>query len=240
MRHMIAAPSDSDSPTPHRARYREQSVAEIKSLALEQLSDAGTGGLSLNAIARSMGMTGPAIYRYFSSRDELLTQLIVDGYDSLADTVQAAVAREPEDDPRARVRAFCITFREWALANVARYELLFGTPVPGYVAPDDRTTIAARRIMAVVIGEAARLPATRARTRRRGNLPSAVAPSPDQWSGADDVPVEVLYDAVTMWTRLHGFISLELRGHLGAIIESTEQMYLLEVEALLDDVSGPL
>ncbi len=237
MRLMVSA----DPPVPRRARYREQSAAEIKSLALAQLSDAGTGGLSLNAIARAMGMTGPAIYRYFASRDELLTQLIVDGYDSLADAVQAAVDSEPEDDPRARVRAFCIAFREWALANVARYELLFGTPVPGYVAPDDRTTIAARRIMAVVIGEAARLPATKVRTGRRGNLPSAVAPSPSQWDArGEDVPVEVMYDAVTMWTRLHGFISLELRGHLGAIIDSTEQMYLREVDSLLDDVSGPL
>jgi AcrR family transcriptional regulator len=236
----LMASAASDPPVPRRARYREQSVAEIKALALEQLTDAGTGGLSLNAIARSMGMTGPAIYRYFSSRDELLTQLIVDGYNSLADTVQAAVDGEPAGDPRARVRAFCLAFRKWALANVARYELLFGTPVPGYAAPDDRTTIAARRIMAVVIGEAARLPATKARTGKRGELPPGVAPSPSQWTGGDAVPVEVLYDAVTMWTRLHGFVSLELRGHLGAIVESTEQMYLLEVDALLDEVSGPL
>src|SRR3954466_15757487 len=117
-----------------RERYRAQVRAEIKRHAWEQIATAGVSALSLNAIAKQMGMSGPALYRYFAGRDELITELIRDAYRSLADTFRAVAG--------ADVTALAHALREWALADPQRYFLVYGTPVPGYHAPDDVTQIA--------------------------------------------------------------------------------------------------
>ncbi|MFC4500850.1 MULTISPECIES: TetR/AcrR family transcriptional regulator [Streptomyces] len=119
-----------------RERYRAQVRAEVKERAWEQIATAGASALSLNAIAKKMGVSGPALYRYFASRDELITELIRDAYRSLADTFRAA--SEPGPDLAALAHAL----RGWALADPHRYFLVYGTPIPGYHAPDDTTGIA--------------------------------------------------------------------------------------------------
>lgn len=91
--------------------------------------------MSLNAIAKQVGMSGPALYRYFASRDELITALIRDAYRSLADTVRAAF------DGGADLVGLAGVIREWARANPQRYFLIYGTPAPGYHAPADTTAI---------------------------------------------------------------------------------------------------
>src|ERR1044072_163112 len=113
-----------------RERYREQNREEAKRIALEQLAESGPAGVSVNAIAREMGVTGPALYRYFAGRDGLLTELIADAYTELADTVEHAATPKPA--PGARARALATAWRDWALAQPHRYLLLFGTPIPGY------------------------------------------------------------------------------------------------------------
>src|SRR5689334_24946462 len=96
---------NSEAKTP-RERYRAQLRAEIKERAWEQIATAGASALSLNAIAKQMGMSGPALYRYFASRDELITELIRDAYRSLADTFAAS---------SADVTALAHALRGWAL-----------------------------------------------------------------------------------------------------------------------------
>ena len=134
-----------------RERYRTQVRAEIKERAWEQIATAGASALSLNAIAKQMGMSGPALYRYFASRDELITELIRDAYRSLADTFRAAA--ESGADQVALAHAL----RGWALDDPQRYFLIYGTPVPGYQAPDDITAIASE-IMATLLDACAALP----------------------------------------------------------------------------------
>ena len=114
-----------------RERYRAETREEAKRLALGQLADSGPWALSLSAVAKEMGITGPALYRYFAGRDELLAELVVDAYEDLADAVQAATHGPAARSPRARVRAFATAYRDWALSQPHRYLLLFGTPVPG-------------------------------------------------------------------------------------------------------------
>ncbi len=123
-----------------RQRYRAQVRAEIKRHAWEQLATTGVSALSLNAIARHVGMSGPALYRYFPSRDDLITDLVRDAYRSLADAVQAAVS----------VTEVAYVIREWALADPQRYLFVYGTPIPGYHAPGDTTKIS-DEIMAVLL-----------------------------------------------------------------------------------------
>ncbi|NGO76751.1 TetR/AcrR family transcriptional regulator [Streptomyces sp. YC504] len=153
--------------TTPRERYRAQVRAEAMEKAWEQIAASGAPGLSLNAIAKQLGMTGPALYRYFASRDELITELIREGYGSL----ETAVAAVGEAD----VAALAGALRAWALADRQRYFLMYGTPVPGYHAPED-TRETARRIMDRLVaacakaGPDAQSRALRAWTRLHGLL----------------------------------------------------------------------
>ncbi|MFE3189995.1 TetR/AcrR family transcriptional regulator [Nocardia sp. NPDC059240] len=137
--------------TSSRERYREQIRAEIKERAWEQIATSGASALSLNAIAKQVGMSGPALYRYFAGRDDLITELIRDAYRSLADAVRAAF------DAGADVAGIAQVIREWALCDPQRYFLIYGTPVPGYHAPAD-TTVISDEIMTVLSAAHARLP----------------------------------------------------------------------------------
>ncbi|GDY42209.1 hypothetical protein SANT12839_030910 [Streptomyces antimycoticus] len=133
--------------TARRERYRKQTREEAKAVALAQLSESGTAGISVNAIAKAMGMTGPALYRYFASRDELLTELITDTYRDLAETLARAVA---DATPADRFRALALALRDWAKRQPDRYLLIYGTPVPGYHAPPETTEIAAGLMRTIV------------------------------------------------------------------------------------------
>ena len=112
-------------------------VGEIKRVALEHLARDGAA-LSLRAVARDMGMVSSAIYRYFPSRDELLTALIIDAYNDLGEAVEKADGDvDRRDAYLSRWFAVCHTIRRWAIARPAEYALIYGSPIPGYLAPDE-------------------------------------------------------------------------------------------------------
>ncbi|MFJ4785732.1 TetR/AcrR family transcriptional regulator [Streptomyces sp. NPDC088794] len=209
--------------TTPRERYRAQVRAEVKERAWQQIATAGASALSLNAIAKHMGMTGPALYRYFANRDELITELVRDAYRSLADGVGQARAAG------ADAVGLGHALREWALADPQRYFLVYGTPVPGYHAPDDITAIAAE-IMGHLLDAL--------------NSPEAPATSPDapldahladhrDWAGDHPAPPAVLHRALTFWTRLHGILSLELAGHFTGMGFDPALFYEAELTELL-------
>jgi AcrR family transcriptional regulator len=132
-----------------RERARAQITREIKDEARRQLAEQGAQRLSLRAVARELGMVSSALYRYFASRDELLTALIIDAYDALGAAAEAAVAAGPAA-VRDRWRACCHAARDWAIAHPHEYALIYGSPVPGYQAPAE--TIAPAGRVALVIG----------------------------------------------------------------------------------------
>src|SRR5215470_5393041 len=121
-----------------RGRYRAQVRQEVKEAALRQLAEAGPGALSISAIGKQLGVSGPALYRYFASRDDLLTELVIDAYHDLANALTAATSHVPSDNPRGRFEALARAYRRWALAEPHRYRLLFGPPLPGYEAHAQR------------------------------------------------------------------------------------------------------
>ena len=134
-----------------RERTRAEITRQILDAARRHLATEGASGLSLRAIARELGASSSAVYRYVASRDELLTRLIVAAYDALgaaAETAEAAVAR---DDLAGRWSAVCGAVRAWALANPNEYALIYGTPVPGYTAPP-ATIAPAARVSSVLLG----------------------------------------------------------------------------------------
>ena len=120
-----------------RARVRAELVQEIKQEARRQVARAGAPALSLRGVARQLGMASSAIYRYFPSRDQLLTALIVDAYQAIGEATEAADAACERQDFVGRWRAGCHEVRHWALANPHEYALVYGSPVPGYHAPQD-------------------------------------------------------------------------------------------------------
>ena len=139
-----------DSPTP-RARARQQTMRDIVRIGREHLATGGAAALSLRAVARDLGVVSSAVYRYVASRDELLTLLVVDGYDELGDAVDAALAKVDRADHAGRMRVIGRAVRAWALAEPATYALLFGSPVPGYEAPAERTTAPGTRVVARLV-----------------------------------------------------------------------------------------
>ncbi len=135
-----------------RQRVRAELTREIKQEARRQLASHGAEGLSLRAVARELGMVSSALYRYFPSRDDLLTALIIDAYDALgeaAEAASAAAASADAADGRGRWRALCAAIRGWALAHPHEYALIYGSPVPGYQAPQATIASAVRVVRAL-------------------------------------------------------------------------------------------
>ncbi|NJP94874.1 TetR/AcrR family transcriptional regulator [Nonomuraea sp. FMUSA5-5] len=188
-----------------RERYRTQVRSEIKQHAWEQIASAGASALSLNAIAKRMGMSGPALYRYFAGRDDLLTELIRDAYRSLADTFRTAAGSG------AGLAGLAHALRGWALEDPQRYFLMYGTPVPGYHAPDDVTLIA-NEIMQVLLDACAALELHDERAPFDEHLESH-----REWAAGHPAPAPVLRRALAFWTRMHGVLSLELAGHFAGM-----------------------
>lgn len=192
-----------------RARYRRQVREEVQARAWEQMKSDGASALSLKAIATQMGMTAPALYRYYRSRDELLTELILGAYTELAGVVEAA-AEGTGTGPDV-VTDIAAALREWALAHPQRYLLLYGTPVPGYHAPADATALAQRIFNPILGGFAPDVPRAR---------PEAGDPA--------------FEPSLRFWTRLHGVLSLELAGHFAGMDFDPAQHFENEVRSLLD------
>ncbi|WNM29043.1 TetR/AcrR family transcriptional regulator [Streptomyces sp. Li-HN-5-11] len=205
---------------PPRERYRAQVRGEIKERAWEQIATAGASALSLNAIARQMGMSGPALYRYYGSRDELITELVRDAYRSLADTFRAA------SKSGADVIALAHALRGWALKHPQRYFLVYGTPVPGYHAPDDITAITSE-IMATLLDACATLPSDGPATEFDAHLQGH-----RDWADGRPAPPATLRRALTFWTRLHGVLSLELAGHFTGMGFDPARLFAAELDGL--------
>lgn len=193
---------------------------EIKRHAWEQIAEAGVPALSLNAIAKQVGMSGPALYRYFGSRDELITALVRDAYRSLADTVRAA------RDAGAGLLELATAIGGWARRDPQRYFLVYGTPVPGYHAPGDTTAISSE-VMAVLIEACAADADDEPPTPFDTHLETHRG-----WAGDDPAPSAVLHRALSFWTRLHGVLSLELAGHFAGMKFDPDLLITEELAAL--------
>jgi AcrR family transcriptional regulator len=134
--------TETTAPT-RRERLREATLRDIVTAARAQLRLTGAQGLTLSAVARDVGMTAPGLYRYVDGVDGLLTLLLTEGFHELAEALEAAGAAVPREDPGGRFLAMAVALRDWARADVMHYGLLFGSPLPGYAAPEDGPTTAA-------------------------------------------------------------------------------------------------
>ena len=205
------------APRTARERVHREVTAEILTVARGHLARDGAPALSLRSIARDLGMAPSALYRYFSSRDALLGSLILAAYESLADEAEraAAAARATGGSGAERWVVVPRTMRTWALAHPHEWSLIFGTPVPGYQAPEDTVVPYARLAAALVRPLMDARPA--ARPHREDSPPEvaalgqAVAPVADALLAG--LPTATIVSALQAWSTLVGLISLELYGH---------------------------
>ncbi|MGK8488276.1 TetR/AcrR family transcriptional regulator [Nocardia asiatica] len=225
-------------PTTPRARARAQTMNDIVRIGREHLATEGAAALSLRAVARDLGVVSSAVYRYVRSRDELLTLLVVDGYHALGDAVDAALA-EAVDDPIDRLRCLGRTVRRWALAEPARYGLLFGTPVPGYNAPAAETVAPGTRVIATMLTlfarahDAGRLEAPAGRPRLSPPLAGSLARIREEFQL--DLPDWLAVRGVTFWVGLFGAVSADVFDMYGAdTFADRDELFELQLDGLLD------
>jgi AcrR family transcriptional regulator len=224
-------PNTSAAPD-RRTRLRAWTLEEIKAAALRQLADHGVEGLSLNAIARELGMTGPALYRYVASRDELLAELVVDAWEELAEALERAAEERRDESGAKRLGAIGLAYRAWAVAEPRRYKLAIQTPLgSGELAPD-RVIPAAQRSMAVILEAIAALPKA---SRQKQQPPDDLRAQLEAWTrrvGGEELAPATLLRGVVFWSRLHGLVSLELDHHLASMQLDPELLYRAELAEL--------
>ena len=207
-----------------RARARIEVTAAIKDEARRQLAAEGAAKLSLRAVARELGMVSSALYRYFPSRDDLLTALIIDAFDSVGEAAETAHARAAAESPAGQWVAVCEGVREWALARPHEYALIFGSPVPGYEAPDATLPAASRggQVLIRIVRDA-----HRAQGVARSKLPAELRPEARRIAEefAPDLPPEVMTVLVGAWAQLFGLISFEVFGQFNGVVEDREVFF---------------
>lgn len=201
-----------------RARVRAELTGEIKSIARQQLSRDGAN-LSLRAVARELGMVSSAVYRYFATRDELLTALIVDAYNAVGQAAEDAAAARSGPDHLGRWLAVATAVRDWALAEPHQWALIHGSPVPGYRAPADTVEPGVRVTMLIgqVLLAAHRAGALADVTPLTGRYADELA----RVAGAlgTDVPARLVASTFAMYFQLCGAISAEVFGQLANSVD---------------------
>jgi AcrR family transcriptional regulator len=210
-----------------RDRVRAEIIIEIKQIARRQLAEQGSAALSLRAVARELGMVSSAVYRYFPSRDELLTALIIDAYDAVGDELERADAGRRSSDHLGRWLAMARALRAWALANPQEYALIYGSPVPGYQAPVDtidpatRVSLVFLHLLRDAVEAGAMKPGVSA------TVPKGVRGDFDgiRRFGGFDATDEIISRGLMVWTELFGTLSYELFGHLHNVITDYDAFF---------------
>jgi AcrR family transcriptional regulator len=220
-----------------RERTRAATVAEIKEHAWQQLAEVGPAALSLRAIAGEMGMTSSALYRYFGSKDDLLSELVVDGFASLADWLEAAEAQLGDNPDTERWLYLASAHRRWALEHPTQYVLIYGTPIPGLESSSDERDAQMKRGVSVLMRCM-----TNALSRGKldasameGTITPALRKRLQRWRSelGVNLPPSALAGCLFAWTHLHGAVSLELSGHLDPQFQPADELFEQQMRQVL-------
>lgn len=218
-----------------RERARAALLDEVGRIARRHLAESGAAELSVRAISREMELAPSALYRYFPSRDALLTQLIIEAYDELGEHVERAEASVARDDLGGRFVAAATAVREWAIEHPHEYALIYGSPVPGYAAPDD-TIGPATRVITVLVGIL--------RDVDPSGLAEAAQPAlSHELTDQIDAVIElagggldrhVVAYGVTQWALLFGMVSFELFGTFANTFDDGAHVYRYAIDVAVD------
>ncbi|MDB1089322.1 TetR/AcrR family transcriptional regulator [Streptomyces sp. ACA25] len=228
-----------------RERARAEVTAAIKEEARRQLAEQGAAKLSLRAVARELGMVSSALYRYFPSRDDLLTALIIEAYDALGAAAEEALRSAGRTAPAVlRWSAVCRAVRGWAVAHPHEYALIYGSPVPGYSAPQATVGPASRvgLVLAGIVGDA-RADGVLREPDGAPALPPAVRGDMDRLTAllGTDLPAGTAAGLITAWAGLFGLISFEIFGQFHRMVDARDAFFASAVAQLAAGagLSGP-
>ena len=197
-----------------RAEARTAQIATIKKVSRSLIASHGVSGLSLREVAREMGVVSSALYRYFATRDDLLTALIFDAYNDLGASVERADRKAVSESPAERFRIVARAVRRWAKRHPHEYSLIYGTPVPNYVAPVTTIEAATRvpRVLSAILSEAQKIRPFAALSAPSHNVDQFLEVAALQ-EVLVDVPTAMYVKALMSWNMIFGFLNFELYGH---------------------------
>lgn len=205
----------------------------IKETAWKQIAEFGAPALSLRAIARELKITAPAIYNYFPDRDALVTALIIDAYTSFGDWQIEARTSVANMDFAEQLKAIGLAYRNWAHTYPQRYQLIFGTPIPGYQVPSENVFASSARSISALFGVVESI-------RAAGKLNMTSSPIVtdeykayyERWQAYfKDIHNQSMYVAMVIWARVHGVVSLEIQNNLPSFGKKGDALYLFELES---------
>jgi AcrR family transcriptional regulator len=226
-------------PRPVNENLRQSNYDSIKAIARQQMIAHGTAGISLRGIARDMGITAPAIYNYYPRLDDLITALLVDAFNGLADSIDSAITSAGTH--REQLLQGSNAYRSWANANKADFQLIYGNPIPNYEAPREVTVpLATRPLVSFyrVMMEAYQA--------NRLNIPPEYASVPKsiedyvsdflypQYPQTMEMPMSLYYLMTVLWTRIHGTVMLEIFGHLEPSLGDVDIFFEQEIGIFLN------
>lgn len=223
-----------------RERVKQAAIKEIKSIAWDIVSEQGTANVTVHGIAKKMGMTAPAFYSYFKSRDELMKSLVMDAYESFQNALETARDSIPEKQFAKRIMAIYLAYREWAINHPELFGLFAGREVPGFSPPEKDVITKADMIMQVFFdvyrkaSEAGLL-----------KMPDNLLPLPDSYrfqilkfkqkmeiEGAEEIINVMIH--IAFW--VHGTISMEISGRYHHMLDGFSQLYVYQLSSELKKI----
>jgi len=223
------------SPRPRNDERHPDLQNAIKQIAWKQIAQSGAATLSLRAVARELKIAAPSIYNYYPSRDDLVTALIVDAYNSLAEALSASLENLPAEQFPERLFALGWAYRQWAVTYSQRYLLIFGTPIPNYHAPEQITMPAAERAMVPLIDVIQVIfAAGQLRVERFAPLTPELESMLKMWqAAAGGIHPEILYLAQVFWSRVHGLVMLEITNQIPLFFSDPAELFRRELNTIL-------
>ncbi|PKO05032.1 MAG: TetR family transcriptional regulator [Chloroflexi bacterium HGW-Chloroflexi-3] len=227
------------SPRPKRRLSTSDFSEKIIAAAWKQIAVEGAPALSLRSIARALSITAPAIYNYFPDRDGLVTALIIDAFTSLGDNQQQVLLGIPEMNHAERLQALGLAYRDWAVKFPERYQLIFGTPIAGYIASVDQTMPAAARSLSYlvsVLDQAEKSGSLSSKYACKYSVDLAGMFSKWQEYLKKDINHDVLYLVLVIWAKVHGLVSLEISNQFPPFIYDITEIFESEMKNLITQI----
>ncbi len=209
----------------------------IKNAARHLMSEEGTNGLSIRGIAKVLELTPPAIYHYFASLEELTTVLISENFNALADALEQASAKSAGKTAGSRLFDVTLAYRQWSVENPIDFQLIYGNPIPGYVAPSEATVPAVVRtfVVAVSLMEEALQMGELVPTAPYNDIPAAAQARIQELVDENDYPIAIIsmYLTLVLWTQIHGLIYLEIYNHIQYNVGDVDMFYRAQMRSML-------